>query len=332
MYSNKKKTITLIFKNLTSNNGTIMAALSEAQQMRLAIEASLRDMQVAPAASRVGTAGSTAGIIATGAVGAVGAAVGAAAAAARATSSSSSTLAAGKPAKKGKKRILRLIHKDGLHRLKKFDFDAETVLMLKQRVIRSMELAGVEPSQITVKLDRDADRYFGGADDSKTLPEIGIEKNGQKIWVAFPQAKLATLAPYLGTSFLRGSGSCGPESLQAAKVIGIYFSAHWCGPCRAFTPQLVTAYNSLKKAGAPVEIIFVSCDRDEASMKSYFATMPWLAFPLRDDRGSMLNDKFSVRGIPNLVFVDTGGKVLTTSGREVISRDPSGQGVLKLVN
>ena len=111
MYSNKKKTITLIFKNLTSNNGTIMAALSEAQQMRLAIEASLRDMQVAPAASRVGTAGSTAGIIATGAVGAVGAAVGAAAAAARATSSSSSTLAAGKPAKKGKKRILRLIHK-----------------------------------------------------------------------------------------------------------------------------------------------------------------------------------------------------------------------------
>ncbi|RLG30214.1 hypothetical protein DRO03_05040 [Methanosarcinales archaeon] len=50
------------------------------------------------------------------------------------------------------------------------------------------------------------------------------------------------------------------------KIIGVYFSAHWCPPCRAFTPNLVKFYNSLKKADKPFEIIFVSSDRDKKAM------------------------------------------------------------------
>ena len=30
------------------------------------------------------------------------------------------------------------------------------------------------------------------------------------------------------------------------KVIGIYFSAHWCPPCRGFTPKLVEWYGKVK--------------------------------------------------------------------------------------
>jgi nucleoredoxin len=29
-------------------------------------------------------------------------------------------------------------------------------------------------------------------------------------------------------------------------VVGLYFSAHWCPPCRGFTPNLVAKYNELK--------------------------------------------------------------------------------------
>jgi thiol-disulfide isomerase/thioredoxin len=29
------------------------------------------------------------------------------------------------------------------------------------------------------------------------------------------------------------------KSVLAGKTIGIYFSAHWCPPCRGFTPKLV---------------------------------------------------------------------------------------------
>ena len=292
----------------------VAAPPAEDEQLRLAIERSLADMQIC-----------------TPAAGDCAAVVEAAATAATAAPAAAAPAAIVKPKKYGKKRILRVLHADGIHRMKKFDFDTETVSMLRQRIIRSMELGQISPEQVIIKLDpTGVGPVIGNSDDHRPLPDVGIDKNGQKIWVEFPREKLPALAPYLGTRFLRGKGTCGPESLQAAKVIGIYFSAHWCGPCRSFTPQLVATYNNLNMANAPVEIIFVSCDRDESSMQSYFATMPWLAFPLRDDRGSVLNDKFGVRGIPTLVFVDTSGKVLTTSGRNLISEDPSGQKVLRL--
>ena len=64
-------------------------------------------------------------------------------------------------------------------------------------------------------------------------------------------------------------------------VVGIYFSAHWCPPCRAFTPQLADWYKKFKAGsnGSKFEIVFVSSDRDESSFKEYFGEMPWLALP-----------------------------------------------------
>ena len=35
----------------------------------------------------------------------------------------------------------------------------------------------------------------------------------------------------------------------ADKTIGIYFSAHWCPPCRAFTPVLVEFHNEMSRQG-----------------------------------------------------------------------------------
>lgn len=64
-------------------------------------------------------------------------------------------------------------------------------------------------------------------------------------------------------------------------VVALYFSAHWCPPCRAFTPQLAAWYDKFKKTenGDKFEIIFVSSDRDSGSFKEYYKEMPWLALP-----------------------------------------------------
>ena len=65
------------------------------------------------------------------------------------------------------------------------------------------------------------------------------------------------------------------------KVVGVYFSAHWCPPCRGFTPKLAEWYTELKKGplNDKFEIVFVSSDRDEKSFDDYFDSMPWLALP-----------------------------------------------------
>ena len=90
----------------------------------------------------------------------------------------------------------------------------------------------------------------------------------------------------LGETVIRSSGDnveevrveslCGKDS-----IIGIYFSAHWCPPCRGFTPKLIEFYNNEKQKRDNInfEIVFVSWDRDEESFKEYFNTMPWLALP-----------------------------------------------------
>jgi len=63
-------------------------------------------------------------------------------------------------------------------------------------------------------------------------------------------------------------------------VVGLYFSAHWCPPCRGFTPDLADFYNQTKqKVGDKLEIVFISSDRTEGDWKGYFSEMPWLALP-----------------------------------------------------
>ena len=75
----------------------------------------------------------------------------------------------------------------------------------------------------------------------------------------------------IATSEFEGSG----------KVLGLYFSAHWCPPCRAFTPQLAQWYEKVKESsnGENFDIVFISSDRETAQFEEYFDLMPWCAVP-----------------------------------------------------
>lgn len=111
---------------------------------------------------------------------------------------------------------------------------------------------------------------------------------------------------------------------DATKAVGIYFSAHWCPPCRQFTPRLAEFYqDSLKNKG--LEIIFVSSDKDEGAFKDYMGEMPWYALPFADRaRKAKLSQKFKVEGIPTFVILDKNGEIITTEGRGAVMKDPKG--------
>ena len=103
---------------------------------------------------------------------------------------------------------------------------------------------------------------------------------------------------------VRASGRA-PAEVRAGRPFMLYFSAHWCGPCRQTTPRLIEEYRG---ARAP-EVIFVSSDRDESSFNEYASTMPWLAVPFSSAARQALQKRFDVKGIPRLVVCDANGYV-----------------------
>jgi len=114
------------------------------------------------------------------------------------------------------------------------------------------------------------------------------------------------------------------------KAVGLYFSAHWCPPCRGFTPKLADVYRKLKASRKDFEIVFISSDRDKGAFNSYFKEQPWLALPYEDRKiRNTLAEKFGVRGIPSLVILDAEANVVTTNGRAAVMEDPQGKKWIK---
>merc|ERR1712077_33338 len=112
------------------------------------------------------------------------------------------------------------------------------------------------------------------------------------------------------------------EALAGKDIILIFFSAHWCPPCRGFTPILKDFYEEAEAQG--VEIIFVSSDRDSEAMMSYMKEShgDWYAL----EHGNLkkeLSEKYNVRGIPTLVVLKGDGTLISANGRgDVQSKGP----------
>ena len=109
-------------------------------------------------------------------------------------------------------------------------------------------------------------------------------------------------------------------STKTGAVIGLYFSAHWCPPCRGFTPKLAAVYEDIKKAHQDFEIVFISSDNSEDEFKSYLDEMPWLALPFDNkEENTRCSEKFEIEGLPTLVILDAeNGNVISTDGRSII--------------
>lgn len=114
------------------------------------------------------------------------------------------------------------------------------------------------------------------------------------------------------------------EALANKEIIAVYYSAHWCPPCRKFTPELVKFYNENKSKYPKFELIFVSSDKTEAAMKGYMAEtqMPWLALKY-DKRALPTLRGHSARGIPYLVVLDANGNELIAKAKGQDWRAPT---------
>ncbi|CAF97179.1 unnamed protein product [Tetraodon nigroviridis] len=129
---------------------------------------------------------------------------------------------------------------------------------------------------------------------------------------------------FTGRTLLNKDGDLvDPEEALRNKVVGIYFSAGWCPPCRDFTPILCDFYTELVEESDPpaqFEVVFVSSDKTSEDMVEYYHDLhgDWLALPWSDDYKNELKQRYKITAVPKLVIVKESGEVITDKGRKQI--------------
>ncbi|KAK1945151.1 Tryparedoxin [Phytophthora citrophthora] len=119
------------------------------------------------------------------------------------------------------------------------------------------------------------------------------------------------------------------EALEHKTVIGLYFTASTCRPCRAFTPVLATvhrnmtlnAYKTLPMKDQ-LDVVVLSIDRSPVAFHDTLLQTPFLAVPFH--RREVVQDlwkRYDVKKIPALIFVDTNGDVIEREGRRFVENN-----------
>mmetsp|Transcript_12929 Transcript_12929/g.27284 ORF Transcript_12929/g.27284 Transcript_12929/m.27284 type:complete len:203 (-) Transcript_12929:370-978(-) len=102
-------------------------------------------------------------------------------------------------------------------------------------------------------------------------------------------------------------------SFLKGKLVGFYFSAGWCPPCRAFSPQLA---DFARSHADEFVVIFVSSDNSEAEMKTFVKEKGFLQVRWNSSVRHQLVQYLGVSSLPTLTIcnADT-GVVVTDWGR-----------------
>ncbi len=119
------------------------------------------------------------------------------------------------------------------------------------------------------------------------------------------------------------------EVLQGDKLVGfdpgarpepeiylVYFGAHWCHPCREFSPTLLERYRKLKdEAPDRFELVFVSNDRSPAEQMEYVRGlgMPWPILKYDEIGNAPAVEHAAGPAIPDLVVLARDGNVIFSS-------------------
>merc|ERR1711923_320080 len=131
-----------------------------------------------------------------------------------------------------------------------------------------------------------------------------------------------------GATLIKADGSKveAEKALENKDLVLYYFSAHWCPPCRQFTPMLADFYGEVSEE---LEIVFVSSDRSPEDMTSYMKEShgDWLAVEHNSTVANELKQEYGISGIPSLIVVKHDGTLVTKDGRSHVTGKPPAQAV-----
>jgi nucleoredoxin len=124
------------------------------------------------------------------------------------------------------------------------------------------------------------------------------------------------LRSILSSNLITQVGMADAEEVLSCKVIGLYFSASWCPPCRMLTPIIAQMYSEVNQDHKQFEIIYVSSDRDEETYLENFEEMPWKAISFSETEFMRrLGQELKVYGIPHLVVMNSKLEIIDNRAR-----------------
>ena len=94
-----------------------------------------------------------------------------------------------------------------------------------------------------------------------------------------------------------------------------YYGASWCGPCRAFMPELRAAHQKWAEQGNAIQLVFVSGDGSCEAMQSYVQQMrmPWPVISCRKRAALTAIRGLGDGSLPGMIVVDADGEVIDSS-------------------
>jgi len=95
------------------------------------------------------------------------------------------------------------------------------------------------------------------------------------------------------------------------KVLLLFFTSTWCGPCQLMYPSVEKLYINYKDS-SDFELITIDIweqEKDREKAVSEMLKQIPVAFPFYIDETDLLPSRFGVNGLPTLIFVDKSGKI-----------------------
>lgn len=177
-----------------------------------------------------------------------------------------------------------------------------------------------EAARAKQEIEADTKRRAALAEESRrfnTLYQDKLAQDRAADLLKFREAHITS--DYLKGTLVRlgdhGFVRADDDAIGKKKLIAYYFSAHWCPPCRKFTPQLVQYYNRVASEHPEFEVVLYSFDKSPAEMEQYMreSNMPWPAidYDKRNEKKELL--AAAGDGIPSLVLVEASGKLISRS-------------------
>ncbi len=102
------------------------------------------------------------------------------------------------------------------------------------------------------------------------------------------------------------------DQLKDTPFLLVYYSASWCPPCKAFTPELLNFYTRMKEQyGDIFELLLFSFDKKEIDMLNYMKAfkMPWPAIAYKELSNIQYLKSYQTPAIPSLILIDKNGMI-----------------------